>query len=52
METTYTREQLINAMEKYYIEWHANPDKFKFHDDVRTDAEGAIDYLLSLITSE
>lgn len=47
---TYTKEQLIDGMEKYYKEAEENPSKF--NDEKQAPKESAIsviEYLLTLI---
>jgi len=46
---TYTREQLISAMEKYYANEKENPTDFKNVDSDEENAIGCIDYLIELI---
>jgi len=49
MIMTYTREQLVNAMEQYFINVKENPDAFCDNQSDRDNAEACIDYLLELV---
>lgn len=47
---TYTKKQLVDAMEKYHQEYNDNPSDFD--DDIsnaRESAEASVKYLLKLV---
>ena len=50
---TYTKEQLVKGMAKYYEQYNENPDKFDSNiTDCEQDAIETIDYLLNIVDNE
>jgi len=47
----YTKEQLIDAMEQYYINYHKNTAEFTEYnkENPKEDAVNTVEYLISLI---